>query len=95
MSTSSDEDYEDVMSHYFNIYVILSIVTVLVSLTSNLVGKQAGANSREKLHNKMLNRVVRCPMRFFDGTPIGRIINRFSSDVAVVDRVSLYKYSDL
>jgi len=90
ISQSSDDDYDGVMEHYFNVYVILSVVTVLVSLASNLIGKQAGANSREELHNKMLNRVVRCPMKFFDTTPIGRILNRFSSDCAVVDRVSDY-----
>ncbi|ODN02369.1 ATP-binding cassette sub-family C member 8 [Orchesella cincta] len=80
------EKYEEIMSHYFNIYVILSIATVIVSLSCNLLGKQAGANSREILHQRMMDRVVRCPVRFFESTPIGRIINRFSSDVAVVDR---------
>lgn len=89
ISLSLDEDYDDVMTHYFTIYVILSILTVLVSLSSNLIGKQAGANSREEIHNKMLKRVVRCPMKFFDATPIGRILNRFSSDVAIVDRVHI------
>ncbi|CAL8071482.1 unnamed protein product [Orchesella dallaii] len=80
------EKYEEIMSHYFNIYVILSLATVIVSLSCNLLGKQAGANSREILHQRMMDRVVRCPVRFFESTPIGRIINRFSSDVAVVDR---------
>lgn len=82
------EKYDQIMSYYFLIYVVLSVATVIVSLSCNLLGKQAGANSREILHQRMIDRVVRCPVRFFEGTPIGRIINRFSSDVAVVDRVS-------
>lgn len=81
--------YDEIMGYYFNIYVLLSLTTVIVSLSCNLLGKQAGANSREVLHQRMLDRVVRCPVRFFESTPIGRIINRFSSDVAVVDRVSI------
>jgi len=83
-----ETEYEKVMSHYYYIYVILSIVTVAVSFFSNLLGRWAGANSRETLHYKMLDCVIHCPVRFFDSTPLGRLINRFASDTAVVDRVS-------
>lgn len=38
-----------------------------------------------KLHNLMLSRVVHAPLSFFDSNPLGRIINRFSSDVATAD----------
>ena len=31
------------------------------------------------LHHKMLSRVLQAPMTFFDTTPVGRIVNRFSS----------------
>lgn len=85
---SPDYQYEDIMSHYFIVYVLLSIITVIVSLTCNIVGKQAGANSRRKLHSQMFNCIIRCPVKFFETTPVGRIINRFASDVAVIDRVS-------
>eukprot|EP00741_Cyanophora_paradoxa_P006521 tig00001024_g6312.t1 len=33
-----------------------------------------------RLFDAMLARVLRCPMSFFDTTPIGRILNRFSKD---------------
>ncbi|CAG7720775.1 unnamed protein product [Allacma fusca] len=84
--TTSDEEYAEIMTFYFSIYVVISVGTVIVSLVCNLVGKQAGANSKEILHVKMLNQVVRCPMQFFDSTPTGRIITRFSSDMALIDR---------
>ncbi|KAL7641498.1 UNVERIFIED_CONTAM: hypothetical protein RMT77_007369 [Armadillidium vulgare] len=42
-------------------------------------------NASKGLHNRMLDNVLRCPMTFFDQTPIGRIVNRFSKDVDVVD----------
>ena len=37
------------------------------------------------MHNAMLDCIVRGPMAFFDTTPIGRIVNRFTKDVDICD----------
>ncbi|XP_066862352.1 ATP-binding cassette sub-family C member 10 isoform X2 [Kogia breviceps] len=37
------------------------------------------------LHRRLLSRVLMAPVTFFDSTPTGRVVNRFSSDVACVD----------
>ena len=37
------------------------------------------------MHRKMLQRLMRAPMSFFDTTPLGRIVNRFSQDMDMLD----------
>lgn len=38
-----------------------------------------------KLHHNLLLNKLHTPQSFFDTTPIGRIINRFSKDIYVID----------
>ena len=37
------------------------------------------------LHSALINSVLRLPMAFFDTTPTGRFLNRFSKDVDAID----------
>ncbi|KAK7462637.1 hypothetical protein BaRGS_00038317, partial [Batillaria attramentaria] len=37
------------------------------------------------MHDDVFAKMLRCPMSFYDTTPLGRIVNRFSSDMDEVD----------
>ena len=39
------------------------------------------------MHLKMLKNILRAPMSFFETTPAGRILNRFSRDVETIDNI--------
>lgn len=38
-----------------------------------------------RLHTKLLTKMLRLPMSFFDSQPVGRLVNRFSRDVEALD----------
>ena len=46
-----------------------------------------------RLHNRMLHRVLHCPVYFFDTNPCGRILNRFSKDVGFLDEQLPFMFS--
>lgn len=41
--------------------------------------------TNRSIHDKMFHSLVRSPVVYFDQTPTGRIINRFSGDIATID----------
>jgi len=63
-------------------FALASAVLVVVrSVTTLTIGLHAG----RRLHDKLLSAVVRSPMSFFDVTPVGRLINGFSTETQTVD----------
>ncbi|KAF9361016.1 Multidrug resistance-associated protein 1 [Mortierella sp. AD094] len=67
---------------YAVLVALFLVVDVSNSYMANVICGLRGART---LYARLLERVLRMPMSFFDTTPMGRIINRFSSDVAAID----------
>ena len=44
-------------------------------------------NSAKVLHSSLLETVLKSKMKFFESTPLGRIINRFSKDIDAVETI--------
>lgn len=70
---------------YIGIYVALGVTqAVCVFAFSHLLSFLGTTASKSMLLDAM-NKTLRAPMSFFDSTPVGRITNRFSSDVDYLD----------
>lgn len=50
-----------------------------------LAGVYLGYNASKALFHNAVAGVLRAPMSFFDTTPLGRIMNRFSKDIDTLD----------
>ncbi|KAI0789892.1 P-loop containing nucleoside triphosphate hydrolase protein [Abortiporus biennis] len=67
------------------IYLFISLAGALSVLAYIAVGYYASLKASRKLFISMLNSLAGAPSRFYDTTPIGRILNRFTSDISCVD----------
>ncbi|XP_071154276.1 multidrug resistance-associated protein 1-like [Mytilus edulis] len=79
------EKFIDQTNYYLLGYGVLGIIqAAFVLIYATLVSVKM-VQAAGKIHQHMLDKIMRAPMGFFDTTPLGRIINRFSSDVEMMD----------
>ncbi|KAJ3268804.1 hypothetical protein HDV01_002182, partial [Terramyces sp. JEL0728] len=71
--------------YFISIYALIGFCIVLASDLESAVTYVGAYWASQKLHTKLLNTILNAPMRFFETTPIGRILNRFSKDLDYID----------
>ncbi|CAF1547050.1 unnamed protein product [Rotaria magnacalcarata] len=69
----------------FYVYCVIVLILVIFTLLRGILSEFMFLNAGRILHNKMFRRLIRCPIAFFDTNPVGRILNRFTKDVATMD----------
>jgi len=74
-----------VRNMYLAVYGGLGVLQSLSIMVATTVLSIFTLNAAIKLHHSMLMRILKSPMSFFDTTPLGRILNRFSKDIDIVD----------
>lgn len=67
------------------VYGAIGALQGIFIIISTYVFAYATMRAAAKLHSNMLERVMHAPMSFFDTTPSGRLLNRFSKDVDSLD----------
>lgn len=67
------------------IYASLTVITVLVTLSRSFMFFNFCMRASVVLHNNMFESISKATMRFFNTNPSGRILNRFSKDMGVID----------
>ncbi|KAI1302552.1 hypothetical protein EDD11_005598 [Mortierella claussenii] len=71
--------------YYLLIYALISVGASFAHIMQTVIVLFGSLRAARLLYRKLLLSVVRAPLRFFDTTPVGRIMNRFSKDFETVD----------
>ncbi|KAM3569743.1 hypothetical protein VYU27_008164 [Nannochloropsis oceanica] len=66
-------------------YIYFSLASIAVVVAQALLTSCASLMASRRIHHNMARRVLRAPMSWFERTPLGRIQNRFSSDMDTID----------
>ncbi|KAL6034061.1 hypothetical protein STEG23_018996, partial [Scotinomys teguina] len=74
-------------SQRLGVYAALGILQGFLVMLSAFTMVVGSVQAARLLHAAMLHNKIRSPQSFFDTTPSGRILNRFSKDIYVIDEV--------
>jgi ABC-type multidrug transport system fused ATPase/permease subunit len=70
---------------YVRRYALYSSMAIVAVALRNIIFVAIGLLSSRNLHRMLLSGVVHSTITHFDTTPMGRILNRFTSDLTVTD----------
>ena len=72
--------------YYLIIYALLSVFYVFISLIREGYIFWGSLRASRAIHTRLLESVSRAKLQFFDTTPLGQLMNRFSKDVEAIDQ---------
>ena len=84
-SSSSEGNSKHLRNERLLVYGLLGAGQAFFVLAGWVALTNGTVRSSISLHKGLLERVMRSPMAFFETTPLGRVVNRFSRDMDTVD----------
>ncbi|XP_058243562.1 ATP-binding cassette sub-family C member 8 [Hemibagrus wyckioides] len=77
-----------VLSHslYLQVFCGLCFLGIVLCLITSVAVEWMGLRVAQELHCSLLRIIILAPMRLFETTPLGNILNRFSGDINVIDQ---------
>ncbi|XP_042318198.1 ATP-binding cassette sub-family C member 10 isoform X2 [Sceloporus undulatus] len=73
------------VNFYLTVYGCIAGANSVFTILRSFLFAYGTIHAATVIHNRLLRRVMKATMTFFDTTPTGRILNRFSSDLYCVD----------
>ncbi|XP_053212745.1 ATP-binding cassette sub-family C member 4-like [Panonychus citri] len=66
----------------YSCVMLALLISVFIRLGMNY---RICLKASETLHNRIFARLLRTPLNFFENNPVGRILNRFTRDMGIID----------
>ncbi|KAI9461546.1 ABC transporter [Lactarius psammicola] len=85
----------DARLYYMGIYAALGVGQALATFLNGIAVAFIAYSASRRMHNNAITRVMLGPMSFFETTPVGRIMNRFSKDIDTIDNVLVDSFRSL
>ncbi|XP_051808767.1 ATP-binding cassette sub-family C member 8 isoform X3 [Acanthochromis polyacanthus] len=73
-------------SWYLSVFSVLCCLGIILCLATSVAVEWTGLKVAKELHQNLLNKIILAPMRLFETTPLGSILNRFSTDTNTIDQ---------
>ncbi|EJD49833.1 P-loop containing nucleoside triphosphate hydrolase protein [Auricularia subglabra TFB-10046 SS5] len=70
---------------YVAVYIGIQLFNAICTMSVQIPNMYSALFASRSLYRRMLEGVLRSPIRWFDKTPAGRILNRFSKDIDTID----------
>ncbi|XP_055767532.1 ATP-binding cassette sub-family C member 12-like isoform X1 [Salvelinus fontinalis] len=84
-STAGNISLNPDLSFYQMVYGLVVVAMLVFSFLKGYSFTKVTLHASSKLHDTMFRNILNSPMSFFDTTPTGRMVNRFSKDQDEVD----------
>ncbi|KAJ1795760.1 hypothetical protein LPJ59_004163, partial [Coemansia sp. RSA 2399] len=75
--------------YWLSVYVAIGLVSVSIRLALKYYTFSGAISASRTIHRQLLGKVLHATQRFFDSTPFGRIINRFSREMLSTDETTM------
>lgn len=74
------------VGYYLGVYAVLGLAYMIITLLREGILFGGSLNASKKLHRRLMESITHAKFRFFDSTPLGQLMNRFSKDIESVDQ---------
>lgn len=73
-------------TYYLAVYAILGVIFMLITFVREGFLFAGSLAASRRIHERLIQAITHAKFRFFDQTPLGQLMNRFSKDIESVDQ---------